>query len=123
MVQKKHLQFLFQIFFDNSNGDHHFISQLCGINVFFLKEHGYSKAFKLPYIFQAILCVSCKTADRFGIYPIYLTSAAILYHSLKFITLVLTSTCYSLIYLKAVSDTILFLQKNGFKFLGRVQIL
>ena len=29
----------------------------------------------------------------------------------------------SIIYLKAVSDTILFLQKNGFKFLGRVQIL
>ena len=64
---------------------------------FFLKEHGYSKAFKLPYIFQAILCVSCKTADRFGIYPIYLTSAAILYHSLKLVALVLTSTCYSLI--------------------------
>ena len=105
------------------NGDHHFIAKLCGINVFFLKEHGYSKAFKLSDVFQTVFGVSGKSADRLCIYPVYLAFPAVAYHSLKFITLVLTSTCYSLIYLKAVSDTILFLQKNGFKFLGRVQIL
>jgi len=33
------------------------------------------------------------------------------------------SAGYAVIYLKAVFDTILFLQKNGFKLLGRVQIL
>jgi len=42
---------------------------------------------------------------------------------MQIISLVHAGAGDAFIYLKAVSDTILFLQKNGFKFLGRVQIL
>ena len=72
---------------------------------------------------QTVKHISGKTADLLRDDKVDLSRLAFLDHFEKVLTVQNGSAGNALIYLKAVFDTILFLQKNGFKFLGRVQIL
>ena len=68
-----------------------FARHVHGIETFFLEDHGDTELLQFSYIVEAVDCISCKSADRFGDDLIDLTFSAHPYHSHKVFSLVCLS--------------------------------